>query len=497
MKNSIKSNKFYIIAILIVALAAAGISVYRDRSTKLLDKEAYAEFRDSVNELRDKAEEEGLAFAFEDQEALRSFIMDWADSKGLAYSEDSAGNIIFERKAAARKSRISPTVILVSMNYESAGDNGYSLASAASIALAELDSGKKTVIFVNDEQNLGKGYKALSDDLISSKAKVIYLDGGASPYLSTASFTRRFSEAGIEAEREDAVCDSAVKIRISGITSGVVGPGIGKQPDPVSALGTLLNRLKSKSATYRLADVQVESNGNMYPVSMEATIMLNSYALSSFTSYIDKRIKAWDKAYGEGFEDLSYTYEVIENEEDMPKTAYTQSTTDKLAQILYTIKTGTYRYAESDVVPDNREVGDVYGINCLVGLEATDKRITIKILTQGADKTFTDRIYFDNKAAVELYDCSIKETESIPAFVNDRDSLSRTFRNTYFKVNDPSNIETELPYETDNYFTPCSYIAELNPKADIIHIKLSGKSAQKISNTILCYIKTKGNTSLF
>jgi hypothetical protein len=31
--------------------------------------------------------------------------------------------------------------------------------------------------------------------------------------------------------------------------------------------------------------------------------MLNSYALPSFTKYIDKRIKAWEKAYGKDYEE--------------------------------------------------------------------------------------------------------------------------------------------------------------------------------------------------
>ena len=75
----------------------------------------------------------------------------------------------------------------------------------------------------------------------------------------------------------------------------MIGPGINKQPDPISAFSSLLSRLKSKSVDCRIADVEVGKNGNMYPVSIEATVTLNSYNLSSFTGYIDKRIKAWEK----------------------------------------------------------------------------------------------------------------------------------------------------------------------------------------------------------
>ena len=288
-----------------------------------------------------------------------------------------------------------------------------------------------------------------------------------------------------------------MKISISGIKSNVIGPGIGKQPDPLSALSSLLTRLKSKSVDCRITDIEVGSNGNMYPVSLEATVALNSYNLSSFTGYIDKRIKAWDKSYGSDYEDLVFTYEVIENEEDLPETVYTAETTDKLTGILYTIRSGAYRYSESDAIPEGKEVGDAYGINCLTDINAGKKMITIPVIVQGVNDSFTERILNDNKAAAELYECTSEEKSSIKAFINNRDKLSRTFKSTYDKVNDGSVTASSLKLITDNYFTPCSYLQAKNGKADIIHIRTNAASASEIANTILCYIKAKGNTSIF
>ena len=81
--------------------------------------------------------------------------------------------------------------------------------------------------------------------------------------------------------------------------------------------------------------------------------------------------------------------------------------------------------------------------------------------------------------------------------MNNRDKLSRTFKSTYEKVNDASVSESVITLTTDNFFTPCSYIQAKNSKADIIHIRTKGSSAAGIANTILCYIKAKGNTSIF
>ena len=490
MSKALSNNKFRILLILFIIAVVAGISIYRSRSTKLLDKEAYSEFRTAIEDV-ENIEEGG----FTDQQALIDLIEHWADNHSLEYKEDKHGNIIFDKPAAGRKKNVSPTLIAVSMNYETAVDNSRVLASAAAIAASDIESGRRTVVFFNDERGLAKGYKGISKKLISSKTKVIYLDKGSSNYISTSSFQQRDSEVTIPAEREANPCDTAVRITITGITSGIIGPGINKRPDPLSALSSLLTRLKSKSVDCRVAEVSIGNNGNMYPVSLDVTIVLNSYNLKSFTGYIDKRIKAWDKAYGDAYENLKYEYEIIEDEEALPEMVYTSDTTDRLTGILYTVTSGSYKYSESDAIPEGKEAGDVYGINCLTGLQTADDCIKITVITQGVNDQFTDRISNDNKAAAELYECRYEQTDYTEAFSNEKDSLERTFRSTYEKVNKNDNIDLES--ETDNYFTPCSYLARKNAKADIIHIRMKNSNAASITNTILCYIKGKGNTSIF
>ena len=492
MGRLFKSIKFWIALILIAVLIAAGIYVHRSRSTKLLDKEAYSGFRTAVKELA-----ESEAGGFTDQQDLMNFIENWADEHSLKYKVDKSGNIIFNRSAVKRKKNVTPTLVAVSMNYETAADNSEILAAAAAIALSDVESGRRTVVFFNDEKGLAKGYKGINTKYINDKTKVIYLDKGSSTYLSTASFQQRNTRVIIPAERESNPCDTAVRISITGIKSGIIGPGINKQPDPFSALSSLLTRLKSKSVDCRLSDVSIGNNGSMYPVSLEATITLNSYNLSSFTSYIDKRIKAWEKNYGSDFEDIVFAYEVIEDEEDLPATVYTAETTDRLTGILYTIRSGAYRYTESDAIPEGKEVGDIYGINCLTDIKTGDDSIKIPVIVQGVNDSFTERLLNDNKAACELYDCTYAQTGSTEEFLNNKNKLSRTFKSTYEKVNGSSGIDSSLSLTTDNFFTPCSYLQKKNSKADIIHIRTKGNAASGIANTILCYIKAKGNTSIF
>ena len=103
-----------------------------------------------------------------------------------------------EGRKAERKKNISPTVVCVSYNYETAGENAKLLAGAAMIAADDMTSGRRTVIFFNDEQNNGTGYRSVSSKYFKNSPKVIYLDYGNSSYISRSSFARNYSSIKIK-----------------------------------------------------------------------------------------------------------------------------------------------------------------------------------------------------------------------------------------------------------------------------------------------------------
>lgn len=486
MIGFIKRHRIAVLAVVIILATSVALSVYRDSLTEILDR---SEFSAIAKDIKNQAE----SGVFTDQAALSGYITKWADTNNLEYKTDDYGNIIFVSKAVERKKNVSPTVVCVSYNYETVKDNAKLLASAVMIARTELKSGRKTVIFVNDEQNKGTGYRKLSKKYFKNKAKVIYMDYGQKSYMSCSSFGMKKSVIKVKAGRFEPVCDTAVKVHISGINSDVIGTEITKQPDPVNALSTLLTRLKSKSAIFQLADFEIGTNGNMYPVSMDATIMLNSYALPSFTKYIDKRIKAWEKSYGNSHENLSYTYEVIDDPEQLPEMAYSRKATAKLTNVLYTLKSGLYKYERTDDIPEGVSEGDIFGINSVTGIRSAEGAIYVDIITQASDDESMQRITDDNTASAELFECTIAEKSATGRFLNDKDSLSRTFTTTYYRVNSTTSVSSVLSTEADTYFTPCSFLAAKNSKADVIHLHMNSEQAQNLTNTILCYIAYKGN----
>ena len=126
-------------------------------------------------------------------------------------------------------------------------------------------------------------------------------------------------------------------------------------------------------------------------------------------------------------------------------------------------------------------------------MHSEDDGIYVDLMTQAYDDGYMSRIMDDNTASAELFECKIKETSSIPRFFNERDALHRTMVSTYYKINMDSTTGGSLLSDMDNSFTPCSYLAEINPKADIVHLRFNSDNASRMINTIMCYVAYKGN----
>lgn len=486
MKKFLRSYKFWLIIFALLVVTGSVYTYHMVNRYKVLDRAVFNDFRDRIISVSESG-------GFESPEQLSTFITDWANEKGIECKTDKAGNIIFDKAAIERKKNVTPTLIIVNMNYQTAADNSELLASAASIASADLNSGRKTVVFANNNNETDSGIKSLSKKIIGNKSKVIYMDFGSKAYVSVYSYAKSLSEIRIPSKTEKNTMDSAIKIHIGGINTAVVSPEADKQPDPISELGELLTRLKSRSIEFRVADFDLSSYENMYPDSIDVTIALNSYSLPTYTKYIDHRIKSFKNDYDNNSPDLEYTYEIIDTSEDIPKNCYDAHTSDLMARLLYTVNSGVYRFTENDPIPEGKIVNDVCGINCMMNIEKSSGGIVLKMLSQGYDETFLNRILMDNHASAELNECSFTETEHIDAFQNDKNSLIRTFRNTYSKVYDTSD-NAQLAIRVDDRFTPCSYLLKKNNNADIVHLRLSSKSVVKLTNTLMCYIKSKGNT---
>ena len=110
MKQVLRSIKFWLPVLALIVLSAALYTHHVFNRYKVLDRELFNDFVKRVSTVSDSG-------GFSSQDQLSSFITDWADEKSLEYKIDSYGNIIFDTPAIARKKNVSPTLVILDMDY--------------------------------------------------------------------------------------------------------------------------------------------------------------------------------------------------------------------------------------------------------------------------------------------------------------------------------------------------------------------------------------------
>lgn len=484
MSKISKRNKILVTILIIAFILLLIFSIYKHYKIKLFDSSTYKVFYRSL---------EVEAENFSCQKDMQKFITNWADDNKINYTLDENKNIIFTREASKKKAKLSPTVIIANYNYENAIDNKKLIASAATIAKSKIKKASKyTVIFVNNIKNDGSNYYNLDKTYFPSNSKVIYLDYGKLSYISTNSFNSMNQTFKVPTKTVESKCDTAIKIRIDGLNSDCIDTSISKRANPIVTFGSLLTRLKSKSTICELADIQLHNKGNMYPDELKATIMLNSYSLESFTSYLDKRIDSFEKAYKDKNENCRFTYKVIKKASKLPNTVYSKDTLNSLTTLLYTINNGTFRFEEDNVIPDGYELNDIYGIIAPNQLRVENGTIYLDVYSQAVNNKYINKIKKDNLTVSKFSKCEIINSIDYPKFDEDN-KLLRKLQSTYFKVSDLGGSGMALTRDYDTYFTPMTYLNDINNRMSIVHIKENSMSAGVIANMILCYIQTRGN----
>ena len=483
MKHLSRTKKLLIIALAVLLLVFLAVEIYKIANSKMLDKSKYNELVAQLETDLSKASS---------SEDITNVITSWADSNKVSYSIDSARNIIFHSDAIYSKKNVAPTVVCTSYNSKDIASSIMPLASALTIASSNIKSNDYSVIIVNNENNLGQGYSTLSSKYFKDNANVIFLDYGDEQYLSTASYAAANNSVSIPMTKVDARYDSAIKVTITGIDTSNIGDSIGSQPNPINYLSNVLTKLKSKSIGYQLADVKVEYAGNMYPQGISFTILLDSYSIETMTTYIDGRVEKFEKSYSKDFPNASFTYKTIEKQSNVPKQVYSDTATDSLSTLIYTIKNSAYKF-DSENVPEGSKVGEIYGINCITNIVENSSSIDISLFTQAAKDAYLTKIIKENATAAEMASASATTQNKIAGFAAKDTVLERSMAYAFFKSNHSWSSPQMVPSSTDDFFTECSYIQQINGNMNILHLRSKKSLMDEYTNTLLYFIGVQGN----
>lgn len=417
---------------------------------------------------------------------ILKLLTDWCDDHNVSYKQDSNKNIIITKKAENARKDTEVTVLAVEYNSKTLTNDISALATAEYVSKHGLNGGDVNVIFLYNDGNYHTGARNISKKYVPSHSRIILLNGGKSTYISNTSYANAMQTVAIPYTSVSNSCDSAIEIRIGGLETGIPSDSISNQTNPITQLGTVLTWLKTKSTTFQLADVKVESNGDMYPTAITAKILINSYSLESVSSYLDKRIESFEEDNKDDYPNSYYEYKEITD--NIPTKAYSQKATNRLITFLYTFKNGTYRF-DKETLPEGGDYKekDIYGVNCLENLWTDDGALKLRISTSALNNDYLKKITNENEEAATLSKVKILTDVTYSAYTNKESTLQTLIQKAYAKVNDNSTVDSSIKEKSDSGFTAMTFLAAKNKNTDAVHIQLSEETDVKAVNAILNY----------
>lgn len=483
------NNKTTIIVLVAISIFVGTLAYQKLNNTKLVNKEDYKSFRTKLIEASPD---------FKNNEDFSNFIQEQTRKDNLLYITDAYGNIIVTKSATDNSA--PTTVVVTDYNYKNAITSADALTAVHEVAASKTKSGSVISIFLNNEDNSHYGAKNINKSYIPTNSNVIYISNGKNLYISNASFASSMSDLSIPYSTETVNQNAGIRVKISGIKTDSPSSYISQQPDLFDKLYSVISKIKDKSVSYQIADLSLSNNGNMYPDSIEFTLLIDSYNLEAIQAYLDSQKEAFEKSTKKLFPDAGYTYEIISDESKLPKEAISTDTINSLSTFLYIAKNGNYRFEKEDKFPDKYEVGQVYATNTLEQLYVDGDTLHLTMNTTGLTNKYRDKAVQDISSAANLASLSVSTSDNIDVFENKDDTLSADLSNIYSNLNDKSAKTIAMPVKYDSKFTTASLLQGIQPKASITHINLDEDDIYagiKITNTILNHINSYSKNSLF
>ena len=225
----------------------------------------------------------------------------------------------------------------------------------------------------------------------------------------------------------------------------------------------------------------------MYPESLTATVMVNSYTMPDLTKYLDNKGESFRKKYHKDYPDIAYTYETIEKEDQLPSQVYSDETTGSMINLLYTIENGVYRFDKTEATDVHKE-NDPYAYNCFTDLKENGDTIDLTVSTSALNKIYMDQVEDENSTAAKLANASVSTVSETDAFTGINPQLPLQFSNFYTKVNNVTGKDMGLQEKDDTYVTACSYLSAANDRASILHVSVAQNGKSYIANALMNFI---------
>lgn len=470
----IKKKIYIIILIIIMMLLAAFFYFYLEQRVHLLDKEAFNKYNACLS---DDAE------LYKSNTDYSKTIIKLANDNNINAIKDEKGNILISNQTDNGAKNIN---IISVYNYKVAKSESNTISAMLSLANAKSKHNNFNLIILNDENNSHAGFSYLKNFANAKNDYFFYLYSGNTSSLYKKGFASGTSNINVPIKRVPRKCNTKITININGINTAVVSDDIGKHPNPIISLGAILSKLKSKGYIYQLSDLNIENTGNMYPVGLKATLLVDSFAISDINEYLSKKKDKFIDNYNKDYPNINFSYKITDDASDMPDKAFSDDTTDSLANIIYTIKNGTYKFTNDEEDIEHTKC-DIYGINILNGITISKDILQVKIYSLALNDSYLDKITKENQYVAKFANSEFKVVEKLSSWHSDNTDLQKKLSALYSKTSRDASKKLLVNENPIQISTPLSYIADI--QKNNVAIISKDKDFKNITNMLLNYIK--------
>ena len=404
-------------------------------------------------------------------EAIKKYLCNWAESKGIDYETDDYDNIILEVKAGEGYQDAPPTVILCGYDGEHFSNCIDPISVALYVAKNHEETGKLTVIFTADKDHSFSGIEGLDDKYFPDDANVFSLNGGSKNMWSTATAGNSTYTFSGSVDRTEPRGSQAYKISIKGLPGGVPDEKISSYPNPIKELGDLLAYFKTNSVIFELAKITGGTSGSLYPKSAGCTIVIDENDHEKFEKRITTAIENFNDKYGAY--GAVYSYQKVKT----PDTVLTEDDMNKLVSVLYTLVDGVYERDEEDEILSITNIGAIKCVGDSCTVYASGNSLTETGLNQ-IDLSYTTI-------------CGLSDIEYEKTSAQDGWTIEKPDENPFvLEVADAFKEYSDgtMKYRDNIAVTNCSYVYDKNPDCDIMSITVNWKRIEKYAGTLVTFM---------
>lgn len=335
------------------------------------------------------------------EEKIKAYLLNWADQNNFTYQLDDADNIVIQVPASkgfedrpvlalqAHKDMVCEKNNDVTFDFLTQGlnlkidgewlkaegttlgaDNGMGIAVAMAIATDAQHPALEILITASEERGL-VGANNLSPHLLTAK-RLINLDteDWGEVFIGCAGSINSKLSVDLETQTPDTK-PIALKLDIKGLQGGHSGCDIHlNRLNAIKVLGHTLNQL-SQSYHYTLAFFTGGNLPNAIPREATATILIAPNDQDCVEQTLQSLIHEYQQAYKDAEPLLALESEVI----DLPAQVYTNTTAEKLMNLVLTIPSGVLEMNAS--MP-----GLVKTSNNLASIKHQDNQIIVTAYTR-------------------------------------------------------------------------------------------------------------------